>query len=60
MKIYFACSIRGEQGGKEEKFEALSNMLKGCNEPKFKLLSWQTKEDVAQILLKELGRAEHE
>lgn len=45
---------------KADKYEGLSNMLKGCNEPNFKLISWQTAEDVAQILEKELGRAEHE
>lgn len=43
---------------KAEKLESLSNMLKGCTEKNFKLISWQTKGDVRKILEKELGRAE--
>ena len=43
---------------KADKLDALSNMLKGCTEKNFKLLSWQTSEDVAKILEQELGRAD--
>ena len=41
---------------KEEKYENLSNMLKGCNEKNFKLLTWKTETDIQKILLDELGK----
>ncbi len=43
---------------KTEKYDQLSNILKGCNEQNFKLISWQKADDVRQLLEKELGRAD--
>lgn len=42
---------------KADKIESISNMLRGCKEKNFKLIPWQTEEDVQKILEEELGKS---
>ncbi len=48
---------------REDRFEPLSNMIKGCTEPTFRLRTWDgahNPEQLQQVLEEELGRVTHE
>ena len=62
MGVGFEIGWKLRDGGRvvglcrEDRFPKLSNMIKGITEPTFSLHTWQTSDDVTEILTKKLGK----